>query len=227
MSLETTPAKIQADFDRLAILEENTWSHNDHYQNFLLAQLPARLENALEIGCGTGSFCRQLATKADKVLGLDFSSQMVRLAQERSRDFSQIEYIQADVLQHNFQNQQFDCIAAIATLHHIPMRAALLLLKDLLKPGGTLLILDLYEAQTLSEKAYAGLAILPNLVLKRLKNGTFKTSPELEAAWVEHGKTDVYLSLSELRQIAAELLPQAEIRRHLFWRYSLVWRKPN
>ncbi len=30
----------------------------------------------------------------------------------------------------------------------------------------------------------------------------------------------------QLRRIAAEVLPGARYRRHLLWRYSLIWTKP-
>jgi hypothetical protein len=34
------------------------------------------------------------------------------------------------------------------------------------------------------------------------------------------------MKLEEIRRVADEVLPGAIVRRHLFWRYSLVWRKP-
>jgi hypothetical protein len=37
----------------------------------------------------------------------------------------------------------------------------------------------------------------------------------------------VYPSLAAARARAGDLLPGARVRRHLFWRYSLVWRKPG
>jgi hypothetical protein len=30
-----------------------------------------------------------------------------------------------------------------------------------------------------------------------------------------------------MRALARELLPGARFRRHLLWRYSLIWRKPG
>lgn len=226
MQLEVSPAKIQADFDRLALLEAQEWGHNNHYHKFLLKQLPAKIENGLEIGCGTGGFCRLLATGASKVTGLDFSHEMIRLAKKQAVDFPQLEFLEANFLTHDFKDENFDCVASIATLHHLPMRETLPIIKNLLKPGGTLLILDLYQAANWGDKIYAGAAILPNIFFKLIKNGRIQDSPEVRAAWEEHGKTDVYLTLSELKQISQELLPGAKITRHFFWRYSLVWQKP-
>ena len=33
-------------------------------------------------------------------------------------------------------------------------------------------------------------------------------------------------SFAEIRALAERLLPEASIRRHLLWRYSLIWTKP-
>ena len=49
---------VEADFDRLALLDDEGWTANNHYSDFLLRQVPAICENALEIGCGTGAFAR-------------------------------------------------------------------------------------------------------------------------------------------------------------------------
>ena len=41
-----------------------------------------------------------------------------------------------------------------------------------------------------------------------------------------HGQHDAYLTLAQIRQACAGILPRVRARRHLLWRYSLVWRKP-
>ena len=45
------------------------------------------------------------------------------------------------------------------------------------------------------------------------------------AAWDEHGRHDSYLTLSEIRKTCADVLPGASVKRHLLWRYSLIWKK--
>jgi ubiquinone/menaquinone biosynthesis C-methylase UbiE len=215
--------KVQTDFDRLASLERpNEWGHNRHYHKFLLAQLPPRVGNALEIGCGSGEFCRLLADRSERVLGLDFSAGMLDVARARSADYPNIEYLNADVLTHDFCDEKYDCIASIATLHHLPLRQLLPKLREMLNPGGTLLVLDLYQPQTAREIAYAALAIVPNIVMNRLKNKQ-SPSPQARAAWEEHGKTDVYLPMRQIRRICDDVLPGATVRRHFFWRYSIVF----
>ena len=87
---------IQADFDRLAAFSTDGWNHNSHYHCFLLKHVPQPCQQALEVGCGSGAFARLLATRAEQVLALDVSQQMIRLAKERSLQYTNIEFHMAD-----------------------------------------------------------------------------------------------------------------------------------
>jgi hypothetical protein len=72
------------------------------------------------------------------------------------------------------------------------------------------------------------LAAVPAARLLRLRHtGRLGDPPAPRRAWVEHGRTDRYLSLAEVRAACAGVLPGASVRRHLLWRYSVVWRRPG
>ncbi len=110
------------------------------------------------------------------------------------------------------------------TLANMPLEEMLLNMKHALKFNGVLLILDLYQESL--PGSFTSLATFPlSLMLKYLNTGRFREPPEVRAAWAEHGKHDTYLTLFELRQRCHMLLPGAKIRKHLLWRYSLVWQK--
>ena len=66
-------SSIEADFDRLATLDDEGWTANNHYHDFLLSHVPQNCDNALEIGCGTGAFARLLAKRSKRVIALDLS----------------------------------------------------------------------------------------------------------------------------------------------------------
>jgi len=218
--------KIQADFDRLAVLETEEWNHNDYYHSFLLKHVPAQCDQALDIGCGTGGFSRLLAQRAHHVLALDLSPQMVRIAQERSSSFSNIEYQVADVLKLDLPPAHFDCIVSIATLHHLPFDLMLEKMKIALKPNGVLLVLDLFRAESVSDYALSIPAIPWNFALRLWKQHRLRPPAEVSAAWDEHGRTDVYLTLSQVRRSCETILTGAHLTRHVLWRYSIVWAKP-
>ncbi|HEV8587286.1 MAG TPA: class I SAM-dependent methyltransferase [Pyrinomonadaceae bacterium] len=224
---------IEKDFDRLARLDSQGWSANNHYHNFLLRYVPKKCGRALEVGCGTGAFSRRLAARANHVTAIDLSAEMIRVARSRSDQFPNIEFKVAEAMSCDFPAGHFDCIATIATLHHIPTEQALVKLKEALKPGGTLLVLDLVElkrnfftAQGLRDTFLNVLAIGASLGLRLIHNGRLRPPPEVRAAWEEHGKTDSYLTIREARELYERLFPGATVRRRLLWRYSVVWQKP-
>lgn len=214
---------VEADFDRLALLDDEGWTANNHYHNFLLKQVPAKCENALEIGCGTGAFARLLAKRSRRVSALDLSSEMIRVAQSRSAQLGNLEYHVADALTWTLPPSYFDFICSIATFHHLDQRELLPRLKQALKPGGFLVILDLVESGSLVEKMFdvAGLGVSSGLRL--LRNGRLQPPAAVRKAWEQHGKHDHYLTIGQVRALADEFLPGSLIRRHLLWRYSLVY----
>jgi len=215
---------IQADFDRLAAFSREEWNQNNHYHRFLLRHVPPHCRQALELGCGSGTFARLVATRAQQVLALDVSPQMIRLARERSWQYANIDFQVADALLWEFPPEHFDCIVSIATLHHLPLEEMLTKMKHSLRVNGVLLVLDLYQESLAG--AFTTLAALPiSLILKFLKTGRFTEPPEERAAWAEHVKHDSYLPLSQLRQRCQVQLPGVKIRKHLLWRYSLMWKK--
>ncbi len=218
-------AAVRQDFDRLALVEADSWSHNSHYHGLLLKYLPPHCREALEIGCGTGAFARLLAKRADHVLALDLSPNMIQIAAERSAHYPNIDFEVGDVMDRRFSPGQFDCIASIATLHHLPPEEVLPKLRDALKPGGTLEVLDLFKPDGLAGLLGSALAIPVSLALRLLKTHRWRDSQEVRQAWEAHGEHDAYMTLSEARRAYGALLPGARVRGHLLWRYSAVWNK--
>ena len=224
MVVEST-AEIQTDFDRIALLPEENWNHNIHYHKFLLERVPPGCRESLELGCGTGIFSRLLAERSEQVLALDLSPHMIRIAQERSKGYSNIDFRLADAATWEFPSEQFDCIVSIATLHHLPIAETLRRIRGALRAGGTVVILDLYDPAGISD-LLADIAATPvSRMLGLFKNGRFRKTRKVREAWAEHGQHDSYPTLAHVRQVCAQILPGAQVKKHLLWRYSLVWRK--
>ena len=224
---EQTLESIQSDFDRIALLADETWNHTAHYHSFLINYLPVKCRHILEIGCGTGEFSRLLAERAEKVLAVDLSPQMIRLALESSKLYPNIDFVESDVMTYQLPDSHFDGIATLTTLHHLPMKDILKNIKKALKPGGTFVCLDLYQRSNLADLFFDAVAYPTSRFLTLKKTGKFRPSREFREAYAEHGKTDTYLPLPQIEQICADILPGAFVRRHLFWRYSIIWKKEN
>jgi ubiquinone/menaquinone biosynthesis C-methylase UbiE len=158
-------------------------------------------------------------------VALDLSPQMIQVARERSKRYSNVEFQVADATTWEFPLGEFDCVASIATLHHLPLEEMLLKMKGALRPGGALVVLDLYQAAGLGDVLTSVAAMPVHLGLRLLKTGQLREPREVREAWAEHGKNDVYSTLPQIHRICERVLPGARIRKHLLWRYSIVWRK--
>lgn len=216
---------VKADFDRIALLSGDDADHNNLYIEFLLRHIPLNVTDALEIGCGTGTFSRRLAERSGRVLALDLSPNMIRIARNRSEKHPNIDFRCADAMTWNFPVERFDCISSIATLHHLPMESMLLKMMTALKVGGTMLILDLFQAEGAVDALANMLAIPVSVGLRFLKTGHLRPPREVRRVWDEHGLSDSYLTVSQVRTLCATMLPGAKVSQHLLWRYSIVWKK--
>jgi len=224
---EKLTQKIQNDFDRIALYDQQRWDHNNHYHHFLLKQFPKQCKTVLDIGCGTGEFSRLLAKCADRVVAIDLSPNMIEVAKQRSKQYTNIDFQVADILQWEFPVEQFDAIISIATVHHLPVENLLLSLKAALKPGGSLVILDLLEHENVQDVLSDFIAVPLNWLLQTVRNRHIQPSSEAVEAMREHLRTDKYFTLSQARRIYTSFLGKAKVRKHLFWRYSVVWKKGN
>ena len=81
--------------------------------------LPTKLLDILEIGCGTGKNTEYLLTKAKKLVGADFSAEMLAQAKGKVKA-ENVEFRQMDLRETwDFAEHQFDLITCSLALEHI------------------------------------------------------------------------------------------------------------
>jgi SAM-dependent methyltransferase len=150
---------------------------------------------------------------------------MIRVARSRSSQFANLEFQLADAMTWHFPESHFDFVCSIATLHHLEQRELLSKIKDALKPGGVLVVLDLVRSDSFAERMrdIVGLGVSGGLRL--LRNGRLRPPAEVRKAWEQHGKHDSYLTMRQVRALADEILPGSSVERCLLWRYMLVYHK--
>ncbi|GAA4006893.1 class I SAM-dependent methyltransferase [Allokutzneria multivorans] len=193
-----------------------TFNHNDFYHRRLLKHVPSHCADALDVGCGTGTFARRLARRAGWVDAIDASAGMVDVARTRSMGAANIEFRPGDLM--DVEPTRYDFVSCIATVHHLPsFPDALERLRDSLRPGGVLAILGLYREKTASDHALSLAAVPVNLVLNAVSKKDDGVSAPIKGA---------ELTYAEIRADAERVLPGHQVRRHLFWRYLLTYRKP-
>jgi demethylmenaquinone methyltransferase / 2-methoxy-6-polyprenyl-1,4-benzoquinol methylase len=106
---------------------------------------------ALDVGCGTGDLTRLTARHfpAAQVVGVDFTRAMLTLASGRTQDRGEaprIGYGEASVLALPFSDGAFDLASSAFVVRNVPrLPEAFRELRRVLRPGGTLLTLEITE----------------------------------------------------------------------------------
>lgn len=221
-----TSIKVIEHFNRVSALPDS-WDHNQQYQGHMLKQIKNRCKDGLDIGCGTGEMTRKLAEKCENVIGIDVAPGMIKEALARTHN-KRIHYFRGDAEAFLKEAQQeYDVIVSIAAFHHMDYEYMLSLCKNALKKDGLLVLQDLYHEDTMYFKALSLLGALMNPVFMLFRTGKLKTSQDHNNVWKGHCEDDEYNSIAELKEMASRQLGNFKIKRHLFWRYTLIYRKNN
>lgn len=104
--------------------------------------------SALEVGCGSGATTRFLSRHFARTVGLDISSEALRIARSREESDAAVEWVCADVLDAaalRGMHASFDVIVDVQTYHAIagsvvPHEAIASAIAAMVRPGGRLLV---------------------------------------------------------------------------------------
>lgn len=199
-------------------MKTNRWNHNLHYHPLILAAAPAHCARALDVGCGDGVLTRALRAVSDRVVGIDRDSPSIESA--RAQGGEGVAYVLGNFLEHQFQPASFDLVASVAALHHMDAEVGLTRMSSLVRPGGALVVVGLAQSRQLGDFALDLAGAVATRVYTHI----------LRKRYWEHDAPKVWpppLSYAEVRATAARLLPGVKYRRHVLWRYSLVWIRPR
>ena len=199
--------------DPSSVPDQRRFNHTIHYQRTLLSDLPAGARTAIDAGCGEGLASRTLAAAGLTVTGIDADAPSIERA--RAQESDGITYVVGDVLATDLEPA--DVVYSGAMLHHMDIREGLERLASWTAPGGRLCIVGAARStwrdlprevgSSFAEKAFA------------LVRGTW-----------EHGSPTTWPpphTYQEVRQAVEELLPGAEYRSRILWRYTVVWDRPS
>ena len=93
----------------------------------------------LDIGCGTGTQCMDLARDVKQVTGIDISRKLLSIAEQRKaeRKLNNVEFIKTSLFDERLQAVSFDVVMAFYVLHFFEdIDAVFRRTHELLKPGG-------------------------------------------------------------------------------------------
>ncbi|MHB9293575.1 class I SAM-dependent methyltransferase [Hollandina sp. SP2] len=209
-------------FDGIAFLPDK-WDHNQQYQHYLLKHIPKSCNAILDVGCGTGELTKKLVSYSKEIIGIDISENMIHEAKNRNDD-KKITYLKTSVEKYfEDTDKEFDVIISIAALHHMDEEKIIQKMKNKLTEHGKILILDLVKTKTISDWLLSILAALLNPWIMLIMRGRIRVTKEERKAWEGHFRYDKYLTIQEVKSIVKKILGRTKVKRHLFWRYSIVY----
>jgi SAM-dependent methyltransferase len=193
------------------------WNHNIHYHPMIVrAAARSGCQRALDVGCGEGILARELRQFVPHVSAIDVDEPSVDLARRHAD--SDVDYIVGDFLSYPFPPGSFDLVVSVAALHHMNAARALDRMRELVRPGGQLLVVGLARGSYPADLPYELAAAVTHRLYRLTRPYWEHSAPTL---WPPpHTYRDV-------RRLAGEMLPGVRYRRHLMWRYSLAWTKPR
>jgi ubiquinone/menaquinone biosynthesis C-methylase UbiE len=193
------------------------WNHNVHYQPVILGAVPPGCGPALDVGCGDGMLACRLAGRCAQVTGIDRDPRMIALARSRAAGQARVSFLEADFMTYPLEQDSFDFVCANTSLHHMDFAAALTAMARVLRPGGRLAVVGLAADKSVTDRL-AGAPGVPAALFYRAVHHQGEFGAPI---------MDPKMSWRETRAAAAAALPGVRYRRHLLWRYSLLWRKPE
>lgn len=203
------------------------WNHNEHFHGWILRNLPARRQAAVDVGCGTGVLAGKLAPHFARVTGIDADEGMAAAARARLAGDPRVSIMRCRFDEFAAVTSEVDLITMVAVLHHLDLGDTLARITRLLAPGGRLLVVGLAKVDSPADAVVDLISSAANPVMGVIKHPRRARQPDPTAGGHPVMPVrDPAGTLAEIATAASASLPGATIRRRLYFRYTLRWDKP-
>lgn len=113
----------------------------EHWHRYALASRLSQHRTVLDVACGEGYGAAMLAENADRVVGVDISTDAIRHARNRYGHQANLEFIPASCDCLPFPDASFDLAISFETIEHIETQQAFIAeIARVLRPDGVLLL---------------------------------------------------------------------------------------
>jgi len=192
------------------------WNHNAAYHPWLLAIAAEHRGDVLDVGCGDGLLAQRLAPASKSVTGIDPDPAAIGRAADRLAALRHVTVSQVEFEGYQAGERRFDLITFVASLHHMDLRASLVKARGLLTSTGEIAVVGCAANRTVRDWVWS----------------TMCTPAARVGSWL-HSETrnvgvavmDPQEGLDDIRRAVSEVLPGASVRRALYYRYLLRWRR--
>jgi ubiquinone/menaquinone biosynthesis C-methylase UbiE len=216
-------------FDRFAVAYDRFVSLLPGQNTAWLAGLGRTGERALDAGCGSGHAVALLARDFEEVVGLDLSAPLLEIAKSK-RAAPGVRYVLSDVF--DLQDEAgFDLVYSHTMLHHVhDYRAGLEHLKALVRPGGTVALVDNVcdWCPTPPREVYTHPArreFIREVRRLGLRDAWFQLRFWHDRTWLAHLLSDRYLSREQFRELYGSVFPGARFD-DLGFALGMCWTAP-
>ncbi|MFC7220198.1 class I SAM-dependent methyltransferase [Streptomyces polyrhachis] len=203
-------------FDELAELYRTFAADTDClYRPWLAAHVPARGGRAVDLGCGSGRFTGMLAERYEHVLAVDIAAreiEMARTAHPRDNvDFRVRAYEDVTAA----ADGRFDLVFSVNTIHHRDDYGAVLpRIRELLAPGGHLVLMDIVDRGAKSREWLVDEAFRDARDSYLNRSRDHETAADilrlrLHPVWLRLNGTQTVLSREEFHRTYAAVFPGA------------------
>jgi SAM-dependent methyltransferase len=112
-----------------------------HRQFAAAADVELRGHVALDFGCGIGRMTAALSRYFERVIGVDISEEMIRLANSLTRQ-NGVEFVQVKEARIPFEGMSVDCVYSTIVVQHIPFPYNLQYVSEFLRLSSSLVLFD-------------------------------------------------------------------------------------
>jgi ubiquinone/menaquinone biosynthesis C-methylase UbiE len=116
--------KVKNAYDVTAKIYDERYSHEQHAKYAkVLEKVDILGRVVLDVGCGSGMFFAEVASKAKLVIGVDLSKGLLHKANQNGKLFGNVFVLQADADHLPFRDVFFDAIFSFTVLQNMPKPA--------------------------------------------------------------------------------------------------------
>lgn len=205
-------------FGRLA--DRHPWSHNDAFHPWIATQLPRHRGAALDVGCGRGELVALLSEHFEQVRGIDADDDMRRASTSRCAGLPNVTVDSASL---DDLSMRPDLVTMIAVLHHLDLNTALRQVRGMLQPGGRFLCVGLARPDSITDHAWDMASMVTNPIIGYIRH-PWAAQPSSDPA--PFPVQEPTLTFDQIRATVLDVLPGAEMHRHLGFRHTIAWTKP-
>ena len=129
------------------------WGHRKEVNGFVRAlDLIHDASTVLDVPCGTGRMTKVLLARGLDVTGADISSPMIDQAKKKLSTYGdQVQFVEADLTDLNFEDNSFDLITCVRLFGHVPIDVRLSMLREMRRVTKKWVVINYFYITSLSK----------------------------------------------------------------------------